>query len=326
MSRYLVTGGAGVIGSLLTHRLVAAGHEVTVVDSAEEPRNKWIREHLPPSVKFWKGRIEHGGDFLLNLLPDIDSVIHCAASTGIPYSVKAPDDDWIRNVEATRTLLNALREHPRPTVVFSSIKPYWVPPRGQMRHGLTEDALLDPDEPYAASKAAQSMLAQAYARSYDLPVVTFRCSNLFGAAPCHGPRHGWLTWFCIAAAIGRPIEVQGTGQQARDMLFSDDIFTACMAALDKAGELKGEIFNLGGGRDNIISVGDAAEWLRERTGVEVKAAAPRAMDDDLVFVSTGKFRSATGWVPQVGVKEGMEKVLRFALENKAALAKLYEGL
>lgn len=336
--RYLVTGGLGVIGSCIARRLLAAGHDVAIIDSCEEPRNDWIHLNALRSTgvtAVWKERIERS-DNLSALVQEAEAVIHCAASTGIPYSVTAPDDDWERNVEGTRALLEALRKNPRPTVVLSSVKPYRVTradlerpsgrPSGAPYLGLTEETPLEPDEPYAASKAAQSMLCMAYARSYGLPVVTFRCSNLYGPAPCHGPRHGWLTWFCVSAAIGRPIEVQGTGEQSRDMLHADDVFSACMLALEHAAELRGGVFNLGGGRENLISVARAAEALRVDAGAVVVKGPPRAMDDDCVFVDFGKFARATGWHPRVKVEEGVRSVLAWAQAHAEDLRVLYANV
>jgi CDP-paratose 2-epimerase len=343
--KYLVTGGLGVIGSCIARKLLSAGQDVSIIDSAEEPRNRWIEASLAiqneviagepigglPLV--WHSRIEELAPYdgeednpLVRYLRHVDAVIHCAASTGIPYSVTQPSDDWERNVDATSALLEALRKHPKPTVVLSSVKPYRIPPHLDSCGGLTEEMPLEPDEPYAASKAAQSMLCMAYAKSYGLPIVTFRCSNLYGPAPCHGPRHGWLTWFCISAAIGRPIEVQGSGEQSRDMLHADDVYSACMLALNNADRLKGEVFNLGGGMFNRVTVGLAAEKLREATGAEIIRGPARKMDDDHVFVNYGKFLRATGWRPLIGVEEGTRDVLKWAMEHREDLKKLYEGV
>ncbi len=325
--RVLVTGGLGVIGSCIVSHLWRAGHANTVIDACEAKRNIWTQFHtdVPDSMAFI-ARIERNPDAVAREVKLADAVIHCAASTGIPYSVINPDDDWQSNVDATRVLLEALRKHPKPTAILSSVKPYRVPSDIIERGGLREDDVLEPDEPYAASKAAQSMLAMAYARSYDLPIVTFRCSNLYGPAPCHGPRHGWMTWFAISAAIGRPIQVQGSGNQTRDMLHADDVYTACMAALENADRLKGRVFNLGGGANNRISVIEAAQLLHELTGVEIVRGPARAMDDDHVFANYGAFLKETEWRPLVGVKEGLMSVLEWAQEHREDLAKIYEGV
>lgn len=321
--RYLVTGACGVIGSQIARRLTEGGHTVDVIDACEAPRNEWIAARVP-AASVLKARIERlPVDALAELLSDVDGVIHAAASTGIPHSVLNPDDDWRSNVDATRALLEALRKHPVPTVVLSSVKPYRVPPYRESWGGLTEEAPLDPDEPYAASKAAQSMLAMAYAHSYGIPVVTFRCSNLYGPAPCHGPRHGWLTWFAISAAIGRPLEVQGTGEQSRDMLHADDVYGACVLAIENAERLSGRVFNLGGGCGNRISVGEAAMALSAMGGVPVVSGPARAMDDLHVFASTAAFLRETGWRPLVDVGDGMRSVFEWAKANADELRALY---
>jgi CDP-paratose 2-epimerase len=119
--------------------------------------------------------------------------------------------------------------------------------------------------------------------------------------------------------------VQGSGEQSRDMLHADDVYSACAAALADAPRLAGEVFNLGGGKGNRITVLSAAERLREATGVDIVSGPPRAMDDDHVFANTGKFLRATGWRPRVGLDEGIRGVLRWALENRHELRSLYQG-
>lgn len=320
--RVLTTGGLGVIGSHVAKSLHRDGHTVTVIDACEAPRNKWIQGLMPYEVEVLTGRIENKFSNLVDLLGRVDVVIHCAASTGIPYSVQNPSDDWRCNVDATKTLLDALRETPRPMIALSSVKPYRIP--DDLGAGLNEDEVLDPDECYAASKAAQSMLCLAYAHSYNLPISVFRCSNLYGPAPCHGPRHGWLTWFAISGAIGRPIEVQGTGDQTRDMLWAEDVYTACMASLQNIGKTRAKVFNIGGGAPNRISVREAAEIISKRTGTPIIKAPARAMDDEHVFVDHTRFTKATGWVPKMDVHQGLEHMMVWAHENKGTLGLLYD--
>jgi CDP-paratose 2-epimerase len=351
MSRFLVTGGLGVIGSSFARAVLGEpGSRVTIVDAAEEPRNDWMAAELlerwPSRVTIIKTRLEKCvGDLRLQ---DFDGVLHAAAFTGIPQSALDPADDWTCNVVATQLLLERMRLDKQqglrvpPTVVLSSVKPYRTPgfdrvvqkhdryvlgfdPEGW--HGIDEGCPMEPDEPYAASKLAQSALCMAYGRSYDLPVVTFRCSNLYGAAPCHGPRHGWLTWFCIAATMGWPIEVQGTGLQVRDMLYADDVTSAVRKALAMAESLCGEVFNLGGGADRMLSVREAVEWLRERCGaVETRSAPGRKREDPLFLTDTTKWRALSGWKPVVYPAEGMNQICQWAQSERQRLQRVYEGL
>lgn len=325
MSKLLVTGGLGVIGSYFVERMLKDGHTVDIIDPAEEPRNRWLADQLyllaPDRVTVWNSRVERmEPSRLMALVVGAERVLHAGASTGIPYSVTAPGDDWERNVEGTRALLDALKEAPRPTVVLSSVKPYRVP----VGRGLVESDELHCDEPYAASKAAGSLLAQAYGRSYGLPVSIFRCSNLAGPGPSHGPRHGWLTWFCISAAIGRPIRIEGSGEQTRDILHAHDVTSAVLAAMEI--KQNGEIYNLGGGYANRISVKQCANMLQELTGVPIVSAPARAMDDRDVWADHSKFTAATGWTPRVNVLDTVKGILSWAQRWREELRLLYEGV
>ena len=265
----LVTGGLGAVGSRYIAQAVHAGHHVTVADCGTDKRHEFTAKRLHSSVhEIIRRRIELVDWASAFDQRPIDAIVHAAAHTGIPHSAEDPNDDWVSNVDATRAILEGLRKTTRkiPMVALSSVKPYRTNADGVL---VDEETPLEPDEPYAASKAAQSMLCMAYARQYDLPVTVLRCSNLYADAPCHGPRHGWLTWFCIAAAIGRPIEIQGDGSQRRDMLFCDDVAAGIDAALANIETMRGQVYNMGGGRENVISVRDAVDAIGDILGRRV---------------------------------------------------------
>lgn len=337
--RYLITGGLGVIGSLIAKSLDSRGNELILVDDGKD------RRHEMNDSSFTKSeRVGISGSRLGNAYPGesgpnpfgtCDRILHAAASTGIPYSGQAPLDDWSRNVDGTLEVLEAVRANPKPTVILSSVKPYSTAGLAAIERddhymlsgsGVNESAMLVPDEPYAASKAAQSLVAQAYARTYDLPIIVFRCSNLYGPAAPHGPRHGWLTWLCIQAALGWPIEIQGSGKQTRDMLFWSDVESAAMAAWEmlEAGRAKGEIFNIGGGYRNMVSVLQAVEVLRSFGANVTTRSAPGRKHEDMLFVTEhSRFTMATGWAPRVSVRDGMADIYQWACMNRDALAVVY---
>lgn len=244
MSTWFVTGGLGVIGSKFVEIIINKGDKSIILDAAEEPRNIWIADKLKSKfkdrVEIITSRLEK--EPLDEIIKKSDAILHAAAHTGIPHSTDFPSDDWISNVDATRLLLESIRKTKpnTPTIMLSSVKPYKTdhikckPGKSRMIwndnfNGIDESVILEPDEPYAASKMAQSALGMAYGRTYNIPVTVLRCSNLYGDAPCHGPRHGWLTWFCISAALDWHIELQGSGVQTRDMLFSNDVASAVLA-------------------------------------------------------------------------------------------------
>ena len=330
---YLVTGGLGVGGSLLTRQLCSQGHTVVILDAMESPRTaltrEWLLRDCGTAVTVVVGRVE---SYPLDpLVESCDAIIHAAAHTGIPHSALDPEDDWVSNVDATRKLLDAVRRYPRPTVVMSSVKPYRVHDLPvevsgdryiwrDFRFGISESWPLEPDEPYAASKLAQSALTMAWSRTWDLPVTCLRFSNLYGPALCHGPRHGWLTWFCLSAAMGVPIKVQGNGFQVRDMLYSSDINAALLTALDHIQTLKGQVFNVGGGTKNAVSVNEAAAMM----GGEVLRGIPGRQNEDPIFITDhDKFSSLTGWKPLVSVTAGVDHIAKWSREHVLELREVY---
>ncbi len=265
-----------------------------------------------------------------------DRILHAAASTGIPYSGQAPLDDWSRNVGGTIEVLEAVRANPRPLVVLSSVKPYGLTKLVAMERGdhfalsgyaVDEAFPLEPDEIYAASKAAQSLVCQAYARTYDLPIVVFRCSNLYGPAAPHGPRHGWVTWLCIQAALGWTIEIQGTGKQTRDMLFASDVESAALlafAALEAGDVDRGRIFNLGGGSSALISPLQLVEMLRAMGAKFDTRQAPGRKNEDMLFCTdSSAVQRDLGWERKVPVHEGVARVYEWAVANRDALGEVY---
>jgi len=331
--KVLVTGGLGVIGSATVQHYLSMGNQVFVIDAAEEPRNEWVLTRLRSELDPGRQSDLMVDCARLETYPQLDArvgeadiIIHAAAHTGIPHSAIDPSDDWASNVEATRQLLESMRrvDAKAPTVLMSSVKPYALPLKIPVR-GINETVPLEPDEPYAASKMAQSALGMAYARSYGLPVTVLRFSNLYGPAPCHGPRHGWLTWFCIAAAIGRQLEVQGGGNQVRDMLYSDDVVNALVLAVGKIRTTQGRIFNVGGGPDNRITVMEAAGLIARKTGASIYRGPGRQHEDQMFWTDYREFNRTTTWRPKVGVHDGIERVLSWATNNSEALRPLYEG-
>jgi len=333
--KILITGGLGVIGSYFANTM-AKEHNITILDSAEEQRNHFIKDHLPKNIKFCIEKLEIAD---LSNIGEYDLVMHAAAHTGIPHSIIDPNRDWIDNVDATKHLLDAIRvaKNPPNTVVLSSVKPYktdndcvvvderyvWK----NKRIGFDETTELLPDEPYAASKMAQSALCMAYARSYNLPITVFRCSNLYGPAPSHGPRHGWLTWLCLAAVLERPIEVQGSGYQVRDMLFASDVRDAVLTANDHIQYLQGNVYNLGGGNENSISVKEASNIIKSILPNTIINNGEGRKHEDLIFITDyTRFNVATGWSPKINVKDGIKSIIDWAIENKQELQNAYFGV
>src|ERR1700722_19633654 len=154
--KILITGGLGVIGSYFAN-LMASDHQITIIDSAEEQRNIFIKDRLPKNIDI---RIEKLETANLNDIGNYDLVLHAAAHTGIPHSIVDPNRDWVDNVDATKHLLDAIRIAKKaPNVIaLSSVKPYKTDHDCQIegdryvwrkkKIGLDETTELEPDEPY----------------------------------------------------------------------------------------------------------------------------------------------------------------------------------
>ena len=188
MKNILITGGLGVIGSRCIELLYQKRNcKITCLDAAEQPRHyitKSILLKKCPDVRFIEERIEKS-NAMDSLVASHDLIIHAGAHTGIPHSEQVPDDDWHSNVDASRIILESLRKsiNKPTTVMLSSVKPYKVdniPCHEENTRmvwddsslvGINENWLLEPDEPYAASKMAQTALVSAYGKSYNLPVL-----------------------------------------------------------------------------------------------------------------------------------------------------------
>jgi CDP-paratose 2-epimerase len=336
MSHYLVTGGLGVIGSQFTIDRIENGHAVEIIDCGGELRNTYIATQLAKYKDKIKIHVQRLETTVFSNIGKFDYILHAAASTGIPHSEKDPNDDWVSNVDATRHILEELRrtDSKIPMVVLSSVKPYRTTftqvVEGETRYisnsslktgfqGFDENTPLEPDEPYAASKMAQSALCMAYAKSYKLPITTFRCSNLYGPAPCHGPRHGWLTWFCISAVLGWPIKLQGNGKQCRDMLYATDVNSAVLAAFNHIELTAGEVFNVGGGPNKVISCLEAVKALNLKYEL-----VDGRKNEDLIFIANStKFQVTTGWAPAVQPQVGIDKIVSWAEKHIEKLRDIY---
>ena len=170
------------------------------------------------------------------------------------------------------------------------------------------------------SKGAADQYTRDYARIYGLPTVVFRQSAIYGYRQFGVEDQGWLAWFIIAAVTGKPITIYGDGKQVRDMLFIDDLLDAYDAATARIDRVAGQVYNIGGGPNNTISVwaefGPMLEKLLGRE-IPVQYGDWRPGDQRVCVYDISKARHKLDWEPRVGVQEGVERLYRWVVENRA---------
>jgi UDP-glucose 4-epimerase len=311
--KYLVTGGAGYVGSVVTAHLLQAGHAVTVLDDL----STGFREAVPEGAQFVEGRIQ---DAAATLDGTYDGVLHFAAHSQVGESVTDPDKYWRNNVGGTIELLGAMREAGVRRLVFSSTAAtYGEPPLTP----IPEDAAEAPTNPYGASKLAVDRMIGSHCRAYGLSAVSLRYFNVAGAYGGYGERHdpeSHLIPLVLQVALGRreAISVFGDdyptpdGTCVRDYIHVADLAEAHLLAMDAMQAAPGGasgtaphrveegehlVCNLGNG--NGFSVREVVETVRKVTGHPVpEVVAPRRDGDPATLVASAeRARDKLGWRP-----------------------------
>jgi UDP-glucose 4-epimerase len=303
--RVLVTGGAGYIGSVVAAQLVAAGHDVTVLDDL----STGFADAVPPGATFVKGTLR---DCAAEVLADgIEAVLHFAAKSLVGESVANPAKYWSNNLGGTISLLEAMREFGVRTIVFSSTAAVYGEPE---RTPILETDPARPTSPYGASKIAVDTTLSEFCRLYGFGAVSLRYFNVAGAFQGPGAQQGgrWLGErhnpethlipnVLAAATEGRPVQIFGDdyptpdGTCVRDYIHVTDLADAHLRALQAARPGEHRVYNLGNGAG--FSVLEVIEVCREVTGVDIEVeVAPRRTGDPAVLVaSSAKIQSELGW-------------------------------
>jgi len=319
---YLVTGGAGFIGSHLVDLLLAAGYRVTVVDDLSVGKLRNIaHHHNNPHFCFVKGSILDA-PLMEELASQVQGIYHLAAVVGVKYVVDDPLRGMKVNVRGTETVLEAALAHSCKVLTVSSSETYGKSPQIP----LSEDAdlLMGPASvprwSYAVSKLLDEHLALAYHRQRGLPVVVVRYFNAYG--PRLDPR-GYgsvVARFITQALTGQPLTIYGTGEQTRSFTYVGDTARGTQLAMETPAA-EGRVFNIGNGRE--ISIAALAEQIRalvpgtaapvqipyaEAYGADFEEAQRRLPD-------TSRAAEILGFKAQVSLEAGLEQTIRWFEEQ-----------
>ncbi len=323
----LVTGGAGFIGCNLAARLAGEGRRVRIADNlsrAGVERNlAWLAGEFGESIEFVECDLRDR-EAVGRVVAGATQVFHFAAQVAVTSSLEDPFTDFEINLGGTLNLLEAARRQPQvPGVIFASTNKVYgglddvvleaangryqpVDPDLRAR-GIGEDRPLDFHSPYGCSKGGADQYVHDYARCMGVPSVVFRMSCIYGPHQFGTEDQGWVAHFLIRALEGRPITLYGDGMQVRDILHVSDVVGAYLAAERHLDRLSGQVFNLGGGPANTISLLQLLGWIEDLTGhyPEVRMADWRPGDQRYYVSDTGRFAEATGWRAHIAARDGV---------------------
>ncbi|MEE8392320.1 MAG: GDP-mannose 4,6-dehydratase [Anaerolineae bacterium] len=338
---YLITGGAGFIGCNYVHRLLSRGERVTVYDNLSrrgtEANVAWLREqHGAESFRLIVDDVRDY-DALSGAMQGVNVVVHLAGQTAVTTSVTDPRSDFEDNALGTFNALEAARHAgTNPIFVYSSTNKVYGGMEGvavieqetryaysDLPFGIPETQLLDFHSPYGCSKGAGDQYVRDYARIYGLPTVVLRQSCIYGPRQMGVEDQGWVAWFIIAVVTGQPITIFGNGKQVRDVLFVDDLLNAYDAAIARIDVAAGQVYNVGGGPERIMSIwADFGPILEQLMGhsIPVSSSDWRPGDQRVVVCDIRKAERELGWRPRVGVEEGIRRLYQWVIANRSLFA------
>ena len=333
----VIFGGAGFIGSNWAHRLLeTTDAKVHVFDNLSRPG---VRHNLACLQKAAgnSGRLQitvgdiRDGAMVERAVRHATEVYHFAAQVAVTTSVADPRFDFDINLAGTFNILEAVRKiGRRPFLLFTSTNKVYgemaehrvVPGNSRYRYesirGIGEGQPLDFHSPYGCSKGAADQYVHDYSRIYGIPSVVFRMSCIAGPRQFGTEDQGWVAHFLYSALQQTPLSIYGDGRQVRDVLCVDDLLRAFEAVRANLDSSRGQVYNVGGGEQNTVSllelIAEIEKMTGRKLGYQVQPARP---GDQLVYVTDySKLRQHTAWEPQVSVRQTLERIHEWWKRNR----------
>ncbi len=301
----LVTGGAGFIGSHLTKKLVAEGHNVTIIDdfSNGDLRNVWSLL-TEKKIKLIRGDIldKH---ILADITHSIDTVFHLAAQIHVDKSVLEPQKTFEVNAIGTLNILElAMRRNFK--VVYASTSEVYGSAQTEC---MNEDHPLNPQSPYAASKLAADRLCNAYAETYGLDVSIIRNFNTYGPFQKDTGYGAVIPIFIRRVLNNKPPIIYGDGKQTRDFMYIEDAIKAY--SLTTKGKAKERVLNFGSGKD--ISINELANLIIKECGADMEPVhmEGRAGEVSRLCCDISRSRSELGFTPKYDIRSGIREFIEW---------------
>ncbi len=335
MGKLLVTGGCGFIGSNLMDRLLARGERAVAFDNLSRrgavKNADWLRAKYGARFELIQADVRDARA-IADAAHDADTIYHLAGQVAVTTSVTDPRTDFEINALGTFNVLEAARTSGRNPIfilastnkVYGGMDDVAVVERAtryefrDLPGGVSEAQPLDFHSPYGCSKGSADQYARDYNRIYGLRTVVFRQSAIYGTRQFGVEDQGWLAWFIIAAVLGKPITIYGDGKQVRDMLYVDDLLDAYDAAVARIDRVAGQVYNMGGGPRNSLSVWtEFSPMLEKLLGKPIPVARGdwRPGDQRVCVYDCSKAARELDWQPKISVKVGVERLFNWVKGN-----------
>ncbi|WP_265516505.1 NAD-dependent epimerase/dehydratase family protein [Nitratireductor luteus] len=334
----LITGGSGFIGANLADSLLADGEEVIILDNLSRPgvdcNLAWLKERHGERAHSFLADIR---DYLAiyPAVAEAKAVFHLAAQTAVTTSLARPFDDFEVNGRGTLNVLEAIHQSGKKTpLVFAStnkvygaleylemieLEDRYIPAERQVRQfGIDENRHLEFCTPYGCSKGVADQYVIDYAKSYGVPTAVLRMSCIYGPRQFGTEDQGWVAHFLIRALEDRPITVFGDGKQVRDVLHVADAVAAYKAVLSNIAAVNGQVFNLGGGPANAVSLKVVLQKMAALTGrkLAIEREDWRAGDQLYFVADTRRLKKHLGWEPKIPWHHGIEDLAAWLTESR----------
>ncbi len=297
MSKCIVTGGAGFIGSHIVEQLLEKGHQVVVIDNLSTGRIQNI-EALKGKVEFIKTDIAHSGEWQ-QAFAGVDYVFHVAALADIVPSINHPDAYYQANVNGTFHVLQAVRQFGVKKLVYAaSSSCYGIPDA----FPTPETAEIRAQYPYALTKRLGEELVMHWGQVYKLPVLSLRLFNVYGTRSRTSGTYGAVFGVFLAQKLaGEALTVVGDGEQTRDFTYVTDVANAFIKAA--YSDARQQIMNVGSGQ--TVSINQIVTLL----GGEKIHIPKRPGEPDCTFADTTVIQNVLGWNAKINIEQGIEKLL-----------------
>ena len=341
--KVLITGCAGFIGSHLSEACLREGHQVYGLDNLSRKGTELNLHYLESlqssSFHFQKLDLLKEDElyqFFIDKGP-FEWIAHEAGQVAVTTSLEDPLSDFKSNAQGTLPLLEAIRNHsPKSRLIYASTNKVY----GELRNlevveeenrysfsgssrGVGEDMPLDFHSPYGCSKGTADQYVCDYARSFGIEATAFRQSCIYGTRQFGLEDQGWVAWFLIATALRKNITVFGNGKQVRDLLWIEDLCSIYLKCWQCEEFPKGQAFNVGGGKENTLSLLELFGLLEKMNIPEVERTfgSWRKGDQKIFYSDNSKAKDMLAWKPAISPEEGIRKLWNWINNNLSSIEK-----